>query len=59
MAGKHRATRACWRVRLHKVTSSTGVVGQHVATIVGLHIAAYAAFESGIKHVLSVVSIGH
>jgi hypothetical protein len=58
--GRHRAPRACWRVRLHRAATATGTVGQHVAIVVGLHAAAYTLFESGVKHVLAVfVHVGH
>lgn len=60
MAGKHRAPRPCWRMRLHRLTVSTGTIGQHIAIIVGLHTAAFTVFESSVKHALStIVHIGH
>ncbi len=58
--GRHRAQRPCWQVRVHRLVTSTGTVGQHIAIVVGLHAAGYTVFESSVKHAIGAfIHIGH
>jgi hypothetical protein len=60
MAGKHRAPRPCWRVRVHSVAVHASHYGHQIVGLVTLHVVSVATYEASIRHALSnVTNVGH